>query len=346
MLETRLPLALSLLSLLVLAACDDGTGGTDAAVADTGVGIDAGTSDDAGAGVDAGADAGEGLDAGDVDAGGGLDAGGDVDAGGPSCGSARPDVSGIGGTEGLVIARDGTLYYSQTGAVGRLQPGGTPENAWVSVGGGTVWGLALDAANETLYVGVPGTGVRAIDLTAATPAATTVATGGSPNGLTVGPDDALYYSDFSAGRVYRLAPGGTPTEVTTTTIASANGVAFLPDGTLLVASYATGVLHRLTLTAGAETARATFATGLGSADGLALDADGNVYVGSQSSGGRLIRLSPDGSSPTTLLMNVRSIANVEFGAGPLTCTDLYVTSAGMMQRYEAGDVPGAPVPWH
>lgn len=319
----------------VLAVACDGEDPVDAG------GADAGPRSDAGAGTDAG----PGDGGSELDAGGGLDGGGSD--GGTGCGSARPDVSAITGTEGLVIARDGTIYYSQPGAVGRLTPGGSPENTWVSVGGGgTVWGLALDAANETLYVGVPGTGVRAIDLTAGTPSATTVAAGGAPNGLTMGPDGALYYSDFSAGRVYRLMPGSTPTEVTASPIASANGVMFMDDGTLLVASYATGDLHRLTLSGGAEASRVTFASGLGSADGLARDADGNVYVGSQSSGGRLIRLDPTGGSPMTLQMGVSGIANVEFGAGPLDCTDLYITSGGPMQRYEMGDVPGAAVPWH
>lgn len=286
------------------------------------------------------------TDAGEVDGGGGeTDAGTDAGPMG-SCAGGRPDISSIAGTEGVVISRDGTIYYSQSGAVGRLVPGGTPENAFVSLAGaGTVWGLALDAANETLFVGAPGTGVFSIDLTAGTPSAVIAAAGGAPNGLTMGADGALYYSDFSAGRVFRLMPGGSPTEVTASPIGSANGVMFLPDGRLLVASYSSGDLFALTLTAGAETARATFASGLGNPDGLALDADGNVYA-SDNGTGQVFQLAPDGTGATAILTGVGAAASLEFGAGVLSCSDLYVASSGVLARYEMGTTVGAAVPWH
>jgi sugar lactone lactonase YvrE len=268
----------------------------------------------------------------------------------PACGTTRPTITGVTGTEGLVIARDGTIYYSQMGRVGRLLATGTQNNAWATLTGATtVWGLALDASNTTLYAGSPGNNtIYRVDVATATATAWLTGAGG-PNGLTMGPDGALYYSDFGGGHVYRV-PAGTPTgvrtRVTTSTIAQPNGVMFFPDGTLLVASYGTGVLHRLTLTAGLETARATFATGTGSADGLALDSAGRVYVGSQSGGGRLLQVAADGSSVTPILTGVGGIANIEFGAGPLDCEDIYITSSGMMRRYEMGTTAGASVPWH
>lgn len=314
---------------------------------------------DSGPPADAGDEPGDGglhPDAAEVVDAGAPDAGapdlGVADAGaGPTCGADRPAVSSIRGTEGLVIARDGTIYYSQGGGVGRLSPGGTPEGRWVRItGASTVWGLALDAANRYLYVGSPSTGsVHRIDLLASSASATAfVEDAGSPNGLTIGPDGALYFSDFGGNHVYRADTAGataTRVRVTTSPIASANGVMFLPDGTLLAASYATGALHRLTLTAGVETARAPFASGLGSADGLALDADGRVYVTDQSAS-RVVRLEADGTGPMTIANNIGSPANLEFGAGPLDCEDLYITSSGALVRYEGGDVPGAPVLWH
>jgi hypothetical protein len=42
---------------------------------------------------------------------------------------------------------------------------------------------------------------------------------------------------------------------------------------------------------------------------------------------------------------VTSAAALEFGAGPLRCTDLYVASGRVMRRIE-NDAPGAPVLWH
>src|SRR4051794_21460696 len=112
-----------------------------------------------------------------------------ADTGASQCGTDRPDISGITGTEGLVIAADGTIYYSQASAIGRMQPGMAQEDDWVALAGATtVWGLALDAAGHRLFAGSPATRIiYVVDLTAATPTATTFyANAGQPNGLTFG----------------------------------------------------------------------------------------------------------------------------------------------------------------
>src|SRR5262245_29634934 len=74
------------------------------------------------------------------DAGGVLDSGLPVDASGGSdsgtamvaCGTERPNIAGINGSEGLVIGADGAIYFSQARAVGRLRPGAAsqPEKGW------------------------------------------------------------------------------------------------------------------------------------------------------------------------------------------------------------------------
>ncbi len=278
-----------------------------------------------------------------------TDSGPTGDAGPTSaCGGARPDITRVTGTEGLVIARDGTIYYSQGGAVGRLAVGGAPEDRFVALprGTSTVWGLVLDAANEHLYVGSPGDRtIYDIDLTAGTPAATALVTSaGQPNGLTLGPDGALYYSDFGGGRVMRVAlpGGGTPTMVGS--VPSANGVAFDDEGRLLVCNYSGGQLLRLTLTGGVEASRETVASGLGSPDGVALDASGTIYV-TDNGRGRLLQLAADGSS-TALLSGISSAASLEFGVGALDCEDIYVASGRTLARYEMGTTQGRAVPWH
>jgi hypothetical protein len=60
----------------------------------------------------------------------------------------------------------------------------------------------------------------------------------------------------------------------------------------------------------------------------------------------LIRLDADGSNPEVLQRSIPAAANIEFGAGALPCTDIYVASGGALVRYEMGDVAGARVPWH
>jgi sugar lactone lactonase YvrE len=269
------------------------------------------------------------------------------DAPAASCGSARPTVTGTASTEGIVIAADGTIYYSQSGGVGRITPGGVRTASWVRLAGAsTVWGLALDAPRRRLYVGSPANGtVYAVDLSTDPPMATPFLTGaGGPNGLTMGPDGLLYYSDFNGSHVYRVDESGMRTRVTTSTITQANGVAFY-NGSLYVASYGRGALYRLTLTDGAETARDTVITGLGSLDGLAFDATGAAYVTDQRMG-RLVRIAPDGATSENLLTGLSAPANVEFGVGPLSCSDIYIATGRGVVRYEMGSANGLDVPWH
>jgi sugar lactone lactonase YvrE len=259
------------------------------------------------------------------------------------CGTATPPLASITGTEGIAIAADGTVYYSQDGHVGRWAPGdAAPDDAWVALAGTvTVWGMAIDA-DGILYVASPSSGstpgtIWRIDTGAATPAATTLDDqAGDPNGLTLGPDGAVYYSDFSGDQVWRVDDLGARTQVTASAISQANGVLFDDDGTLLVASYATGTIHRLTLDADhQETARVDAFTDTGAPDGLARDALGRTYV-TDNGAGRVLRFTPGTTAGDPILTGVTSAANLAFGRGPLACEHVYVTSSGALRDIDAG----------
>lgn len=305
-------------------------------------GCDSSTTEDTGVTPDTGVP----TDSGDLDGGSEITDTGGADA--PvvaTCGTARPDVSTIRGTEGLIIGRDGTIYYSQSGAVGRMTPDGTQEDDWAELGKGVgqVWGLALDAANETLYVGAPSSNTVYAVTVSTGAVATFVPSAGSPNGLTVGPDGALYFSDFGGGAVRRATVDGMTT-VTTSSIPQANGVAFDAEGRLIVLSYGSGRLLRLTLTDGVETSReAMVATGLGNPDGVALDANGDFWV--TDNGGSLRHVIAATGTNTNELGSISAAASVDFGAGPLDCHDIYIASSGAVRVFATG-VEGADVLWH
>lgn len=283
-----------------------------------------------------------------------IDASGDdpdapaPDGGADGCGTETPPLAMIADTEGIAIADDGTIYYSQSGHVGRWVPGAAaPEDDWVALAGtSTVWGMAL--AGDTLYVATPAStptagNIWSIDTTAATPSATMLyPNAGRPNGLTIGPDGAVYYGHFvGSGHVYRLTPAGERTQVTTDPIASPNGVLFDDDGTLLVALYNAGEIWRITLDAEhQESARARVGVGAGNPDGIARDADGRYYV-TDNGGGDVLRYDATFANPEPIAENVAAAANMAFGRGALPCTDLYVTSATALRRIEAG-VTGTP----
>lgn len=263
------------------------------------------------------------------------------------CGSERPALASTVGAEGVVIAADGTIYYSQSSAIGRITPDGTRTGAWVRVAGATtIWGLALDVPRRRLYAGSPIThSIHMVDLSASPPTASVlVASAGQPNGLTMGPDGYLYYSDFGGNHVWRVDADGMRTQVTTAAITQANGVAFY-NGDLYVDSYARGTLYRLTVQDGMETARASVATGLGSLDGLAFDAAGAIYVTDQRAG-RLVRIAADGSTSGDILTGLSAPANIEFGVGALSCSDIYIATGSGLVRYEMGTANGLDVPWH
>ncbi len=270
-----------------------------------------------------------------------------IDGGAPSCGTAEPDLSGTGSSEGLTIGRDGTIYFSVSGGVARITPDGTLESSWLRItGASTVWGMVLDASNTHLYVGSPSLGeVVTVSQLDGTPTYETLVDVAAPNGLTFGPDGFLYVSNFSGNDVRRVdVATGADESILASPIQSANGLAFTDEGTLLVDSYSGARVFELTLDATFhETDRTTAAMGVGAPDGIAVDENGVLYVGDNM--GRVLQIAADGTIETVLASGLPSAANIEFGAGPLNCHHLYVASGNGISRIEL-TVGQRAVPWH
>lgn len=304
-------------------------------------------------------------DAGSPDGGSAIDAGA-RDASVPDAGAddaAVPDVdagpctqhelgASIQLARGLVVARDGTLYVSQLGGAGRVDPDGTVDASWLRIDGvTTVAGLALDPPNETLFVAAPdggGTGAASLyAVSIGSRTATPIASGGFPYGLAWGPDGMLYYADVATSHVHRVSPsGGAPEQVTSSPISSPRGIAFEGSGSLLVASASPGQLFRLTLSAsGRETARETVGAPLPTPTFIAIDALGRIYLTSEF-GGFLVRTNADGSEQAVLRSELSSPFALDFGHGALCARDIYLVAGnGQVFRFE-NDTRGADVSWH
>jgi sugar lactone lactonase YvrE len=266
------------------------------------------------------------------------------------CGNTMLDVSGFTAAESLVVGPEGTIYSCSRNAVlGRFAPPYTqPENAWLTIPNAKVFGIALDPKRKTLYAGARGTNrVYRIPTDAPTTMEVLAPTMGSAdgiNGVTLGDDGAVYYGDQAGGHIYRLNPDDkTTTQVTKMPVTGANGIAFAPppDGRLWVLSYSSpGAVTRFKVDAThAEVTgtRDSFKLPGNNADGITFDKTGTAYI----TAGGLYRVTPDGQATK---INAAGGANVEFGAGALSCK--LILWAGNPVHSMMNDVEGAIVPWH
>jgi sugar lactone lactonase YvrE len=172
------------------------------------------------------------------------------------------------------------------------------------------------------------------------------AASGGVNGVTLGEDGAVYWADQGARRIFRATSAGMKTEVTTTQLPlEPNGLAFGPDGKLYINAWNGMDITRLTLDAtGKETMREKFATLTNqNQDGIGFDAEGNLYV----TAGGLHRVKPDGTAEKLMMLDgTVGGANLDFGAGALSCNDMYSGGNSGGIRILKLPVKGANVPWH
>jgi lysophospholipase L1-like esterase len=266
------------------------------------------------------------------------------------CGGARPSLSAIPTAEGLVIAPDGTIYFSQPFVgdnqtfLARYAPPyeRPPDLRWLDLGGNAL-GITLDPARNVLYAGSrTARKLFAVTLSGAPTVKPLADVEEGINGVTLGTDGSVYYTDQKGGHVYRVTAEGTKTQVTTTPLVEPNGLAFSPESALYVVSWTRPEITRLTVTNGAEAGREVFATlPQSKADGIAFDARGRMYVTASST---LYEIARDGNVVAPLGKSAG--ANIDFGAGALSCSDMYIAGNGQGLRLFAHDGPGLEVPWH
>jgi glucose/arabinose dehydrogenase len=267
------------------------------------------------------------------------------------CGKERPNLDGIKTAEGLAIGPDGTIYFTQpfgdaaSNFLGRYKPPYAElETRWVDLGGKAL-GITIDPKRAVLYAGSRDR-KKLLEVTLSTHPVVTELADVEPtiNGVTLGEDGAVYYTDQSSGQVYRVTAAGVKSQVTTRPVADANGIAFGPDGRLYVLTYKQATITRLVLKAGKEASREIVAELAGAggknADGITFDKQGRLYV----TAGALYRVSPDGKKVESL--GAAYGANADFGSGALGCADLYTAGNGKGITRFQNDTEGLDVPWH
>jgi gluconolactonase len=248
-------------------------------------------------------------------------------------GRSRRTIAVTGEPNGLAVDADGTFWVADTRppALIRLEPDGRFERV-------------LTAFGDEPFV--------------------------YPNDLCFGPDGLLYLTESGVtdddlapggsfrpdwrtveldGRVYRIDPLSLEIEQVAGGIRYANGLAFGPDGALYVAETLSGAILRYAPQDGAFGPATVFGNVRDPAkpdvfrgpDGMAFDADGNLYVAVYGQGDVTV-LDPQGEVLRRIDTPGKQTTNVCFGLGD--SEQLYVTDYeyGRLERFDVG-VGGLPL---
>jgi len=279
-------------------------------------------------------------------------AGGEASVEAVTCGTtpAAFDVTQFGKMEQMSVAPDGTVYWSNQGAsIGKYAPpyaNGTIEATWKTIAGAGILGIALDPKRNVLYAGSRETADKLYTIDLATGNVTntvTLPSSHSINGVTIGDDANVYYTDQSGGNVYRVGPTDTaPTKINTMSVAQGNDLAFGPDGWLYVNiwSPSPATIVRLNIQNGVAVAQELFVTltGSGNGDGIAFDSAGNIYANA----GGLYKVTP---AKEVTKVAASGTAGIELGCGALSCNDLFYSTASTVSLLTV--TPGGlNVYWH
>lgn len=172
----------------------------------------------------------------------------------------------------------------------------------------------------------------------------------SPNDLAMAADGTLYFSDpdFQRAaapggqdktRVYRVGRDGA-VSVVDETLANPNGVSLSPAGDVLYVNGnagGTGVLRAYAIVDGLPQQGRDLVKGLGTADGMAVDCLGNLYV-TEHSAQRLRVFTPAGRHIATIKVDA-NVTNAAFGGAD--GKTLFITGAGAVWQLRMG-IAGAP----
>ena len=244
--------------------------------------------------------------------------------------------------ESLAVDGHGNLYASlgSIGEVVKVTPGGHQQPlARLKIGDGLITGLAFDSAGNlyvadaTFQASPTPPGIFRISPGGAVKRVATLPADSFPNGLAFR-DGRLYITDSSLGAIWQLMPGRQPAIwlqdplLAPKTDIGANGLAFWRNSAYVSVSDS-GTIVRVPFRADGKPGTpvvVTQANVLQTADGIAFDVRGNLYIAVNDN--RLMRLAPGGALPQLAAeKNGLTYPTMPaFGTTRSTRTTLYLTN--------------------
>jgi sugar lactone lactonase YvrE len=209
---------------------------------------------------------------------------------------------------GAVLDEDGTLVLSGKGGLLRLDPRtGRNEPLLVELGGRAI--IAVNDIEADRHGGIFG---GTIDFAAV-----------FERGEVPGGGQFFYLSNHGQVRILREQ------------LAVSNGIGFSPDGTRMYHCECTQGIWTYTLGADGMPGEAHMFARLDDCDGLAVDADGGIWVACWNSA-RILRYRPDGSLDLSLTLPFPHLVSLCFGGPDLG--DLYVATGGDAEHPRMGGI--------
>jgi len=196
-------------------------------------------------------------------------------------------------------------------------------------------GLAFDNQRNVLYT-PSGPAGQVFQITAKDGIATQVLGGiGFPQGGAVDRNGNYYVSSWTSGQILKYDPSASSVEVFATGPQGPTGLAIDPSGdTLYIANWSNSTIYKAPLSGGRLT-RFVEGPGINNPDGLAFDAEGNLYVAmAQAGNGRIMRVTVEGN--VSLFVDIDDTQNTGYIA--VHADVLYVSGHGSNKIY-AVDLP-------
>ena len=256
-------------------------------------------------------------------------------------------ASGFGLLEGPTVDGAGGVYFSDVlqGGVRRWSPAGVHEVVPKRRG---IGGIVLHEDGGLIVTGRDVTHVRdgdtrvLLDLDGVT----------GFNDLGTAPDGSVYVGSLRfmpfkgeqpvPGEIWRIPPKGDAAPVAGGVL-WANGIGFSPDGAIAYGSdYARSCVLAWDVAAdGSLAASRVFAeVPAGSADGLAVDEQGGVWVAT-GEGGNVVRFEPDGALERTLEVSSPFVSSLCFGGDDMR--DVFITTGDGKLLRARSDIAGSPL---